>query len=86
MHKLVAVLDADVLVPILSRDLLLTAFDHDLYVPVVAPRILDEVERNLLTDFRHLDRAALTRRAEQVRATLRFHTHPTPKSLTPSRS
>lgn len=76
MRKLVAVLDADVLVPILSCDLLLTAFDHDLYVPVVAPRILDEVERNLFTDFPHLDPTALARRAGQVRTTLKFHIRP----------
>ena len=30
----VAVLDADVLVPILSCDLLLTAFEYDLFQPV----------------------------------------------------
>jgi len=35
----VAVLDADVLVPILSCDLLLSAFDADLYQPVVTPTV-----------------------------------------------
>jgi predicted nucleic acid-binding protein len=51
----VAVLDADVLVPILSCDLLLSAFDADLYQPVVTATILGEVERNLYADFGHLD-------------------------------
>ena len=41
MSTLVAVLDADVLVPILSCDLLLSAFDEDLYHPVVTPTILE---------------------------------------------
>ena len=35
---LAVVLDADVLVPILSCDLLLSCFDHDLYQPVVTRR------------------------------------------------
>lgn len=78
MAQLVAVLDADVLVPILSCDLLLTTFDHDLYLPAVTPRILDEVERALQTDFAHLDAAALRRRARQVRTALGFHIHPDP--------
>lgn len=80
MAQLVAVLDADVLVPILSCDLLLSAFDHDLYLPVVTPCILDEIERTLQTDFAHVDRAALRRRAGQVRTALAFHTHPDPKA------
>ncbi len=45
MSTLVAVLDADVLVPILSCDLLLSAFDEDLYRPVVTATILHETER-----------------------------------------
>lgn len=72
--RLVAVLDADVLVPILSCDLLLTAFEHDLFQPVVTPKILTEVEHTLLDDFSHLDPAALTRRAAQVASALRLHT------------
>jgi len=36
MTGTVAALDADVLVPILSGDFLLTAFDHGLYEPVVS--------------------------------------------------
>ena len=74
--RLVAVLDADVLVPILSCDLLLCAFDHDLYQPVVTGRILAEVERTLATDFAHLDPAAVRRRSSQVAQALAFHTHP----------
>lgn len=70
----VAVLDADVLVPILSCDLLLTAFDHDLYQPVVTHKILDEVERSLLRSFPHLDPDALRRRVEQMRQALALHT------------
>src|SRR5918996_541698 len=78
MARPVAVLDADVLVPILSCDLLLSAFDHDLYQPVVTPTILGEVERTLHTDFGHLDPEALGRRARQVRTVLAFHTRPDP--------
>lgn len=59
MSILVAVLDADVLVPILSCDLLLSAFDEDLYWPVVTTAILDEVERCLVDGFTHLDPVAL---------------------------
>ncbi|MGD9797326.1 MAG: PIN domain-containing protein [Acidimicrobiia bacterium] len=71
----VAVLDADVLVPILSCDLLLTAFDHDLYQPIVTPKILDEVERNLLLAFPQLDVDALRRRVDQMRRALTLYTH-----------
>lgn len=74
--RLVAVLDADVLVPILSCDLLLCAFDHDLYRPVVTGHILGEVERTLATDFGHLDPGAVRRRSAQVAQALGFHTHP----------
>lgn len=51
MSNLVAVLDADLLVPILSCDLLLSAFDLDLYRPVVTATILAETERNPIEDF-----------------------------------
>ncbi len=70
----VAVLDADVLVPILSCDLLLTAFDRDLYQPIVTPKILDEVEHNLLRALSHLDADALRRRVDQMRRALALHT------------
>lgn len=75
MSTLVAVLDADVLVPILSCDLLLSAFDEDLYRPVVTATILDEIERSLVDGFTHLDPVALRRRVAQVAAALSHHTH-----------
>ena len=75
MPNLVAVLDADVLVPILSCDLLLSAFDADLYRPVVTATILDEVERSLIAGFTHLDPLALRGRVAQVAAALSLHTH-----------
>ena len=74
MDELVAVLDADVLVPILTCDLLLTAFDHDLYRPVVTPKILDEVERNLLRVHPDLDPDRLRHRVEIMRRALVLHT------------
>jgi predicted nucleic acid-binding protein len=43
-----AVLDANVLVPILSCDLLLTAARHQLFQPVWSPTILEEVTRNII--------------------------------------
>lgn len=70
----VAVLDADVLVPILSCDLLLTAFDHDLFQPIVTPKILDEIDRNLLRSFPQFDPDALVRRVDQMRRALALHT------------
>ena len=71
----VAVLDADVLIPILTCDLLLTAFDYDLYRPIITVTILDEVERNLVDAFTHLDPAVLRDRVAQVAAALSLHTH-----------
>ena len=71
-----AVLDAEVLVPILSCDLVLCAFDHDRYRPVVSGCILGEVERTLASGFALLDPAAIGRRAFQVAQTLALHTHP----------
>ena len=47
----VAALDADVLVPIVVCDFLLTAFDHGLYEPVVSSAVLEDVERALIEDF-----------------------------------
>ena len=75
MSILVAVLDADVLVPILSCDLLLSAFDEDLYRPVVTATILDEVERSLVEHFTHLDPTALRGRVAQVAVALLHHMH-----------
>ncbi|MEZ5350943.1 MAG: PIN domain-containing protein [Microthrixaceae bacterium] len=70
MPRLLAALDADVLVPILSCDFLLTAFDLGLYEPVVSTEVLAEVERNLIEDFPHLDPASLRRRVRQMRDAL----------------
>ncbi len=70
MPRLVAALDADVLVPILSCDFLLTAFDLGLYEPVVSTEAIAEVERNLIEDFPHLDPAGLRRRVGQMRDAL----------------
>ena len=70
MPRLVAALDADVLVPILSCDFLLTAFDLGLYEPVVSAETVAEVERNLIEDFPHLDPAGLRRRVGQMREAL----------------
>lgn len=73
MPRLVAALDADVLVPILSCDFLLTAFDLGLYEPVVSAEAVAEVERNLVADFPHLDPASLRRRVDQMRDALNDH-------------
>ena len=62
MPRLIAALDADVLVPILSCDLLLTAFNSRLYEPVVSTQVLAEVERNLIDDFPRLAPAGAHRR------------------------
>jgi len=70
MPRIVAGLDADVLVPILSCDFLLTAFDLGLYEPVVSEAVLAEVERNLVADFPHLDPSRLKRRVGQMRSAL----------------
>lgn len=71
---MVAVLDADVLVPILTCDLLLTAFDHDLYRPVITPRIFEEVERNLVEAHPDLEPGRLRRRVEHMHRALKLHT------------
>jgi predicted nucleic acid-binding protein len=70
MPVAVAVLDANVLVPILACDFLLTAFDHRLLEPIVSSTLLDEVERTLLEDFSHLDPSALRRRVFAMRSVL----------------
>lgn len=70
MPRLVAALDADVLVPILSCDFLLTAFDLGLYEPVVSTEALAEAEPSLVEDFPHLDGARLHRRVGQMRDAL----------------
>lgn len=70
MPRLVAALDADVLIPILCCDFLLTAFDLGLYAPIVSAEALVEVERNLIADFPHLDPASVRRRVGQMRRAL----------------
>lgn len=66
----VAALDADVLVPIVACDFLLTAFDLGLYEPVVSSTALEEVERNLIEDFPHVDPDRLRSRVAHMRAAL----------------
>lgn len=73
MPQPVVALDADVLVPIVACDFLLTAFEYGLFEPVVSTTALDEVERALLTDFPHLDPAAVRYRAEAMRDVLDDH-------------
>lgn len=73
MPRLVAALDADVLVPIRSCDLLLTAFDLGLYEPVVSTEALIEVERNLIAGFPQLDPINLRRRVGQMNDALDDH-------------
>lgn len=70
MPIVVAVLDANLLVPIVACDFLLTAFEHHLFEPMVSSVVLDEVERTLVQDFPHLDPHALRRRVEHMRAAL----------------
>ncbi|MCL4291425.1 MAG: PIN domain-containing protein [Acidimicrobiia bacterium] len=73
MPRLVAALDADVLVPILLCDFLLTAFDLGLYEPVVSTEAIAEVERNLVEDFPRLDPEDIRRRVSQMRDALDDH-------------
>lgn len=70
MAGMIAALDADVLVPILACDFLLTAFDHGLYQPVVSENVLGEVQRTLRSDFPKLDGAAITYRVDAMREVL----------------
>jgi hypothetical protein len=75
MNQPVAVLDADVLVPVLVCDLLLCMFDAELFRPVVSPTILDEVERSLIADFPRLDPDGLRRRVDDMARALALHVH-----------
>lgn len=75
MSQPVAVLDADILVPVLVCDVLLSLFDAELFQPVVGPTILAEVERSLVVDFPHLDPDALRRRVHQMRRALALNVH-----------
>jgi rRNA-processing protein FCF1 len=73
--SIVAVLDADVLVPVLSCDVLLSMFDADLYRPIVTPTILDEVERNLIASHPNHDPELLRRRVGYMTRALGVHVH-----------
>lgn len=87
MPRLVAALDADVLVPILSCDFLLTAFDLGLYEPVVSIEAIAEVERNLIADFPHLDPVSISRRVGQMRDALEDNfVEPVRSTMFPTRS
>lgn len=66
----VAFVDANLLVPIVSCDFLLTAFDHGIFEPIVSTMVLDEVERTLIDDFRHVNPGSLRRHVEHMRAAL----------------
>ncbi len=66
----VAVIDANLLVPIVACDFLLTAFDHGVFEPIVSTTVLDEVERTLIDTFPHVDPGGLRRRVEHMRAAL----------------
>lgn len=69
----IAVLDADVLVPIVACDFLLTAFDHGLYEPIVSTTALAEIEEALIEDFPHLDPAAIRHRLAAMQMVLEDH-------------
>lgn len=73
MSDLTAALDADVLVPIIACDLLLTAFEAGLYEPIVSTTVLDETERALRDDFPHLAPSAVTSRVDAMRLVLDDH-------------
>lgn len=68
-HGAVAV-DANLLVPIVACDFLLTAFDHHLFEPIVSTMVLEEVERTLIEDFPHVDPSGLRRRVEFMKLAL----------------
>ena len=69
--KEVVVVDADVLIPILACDFLLTGLDLAIYELAVSQLVLDEVERHLLADFPGQDPTRLAGRARQMRFALR---------------
>ena len=71
----VVVVDADVLIPILPCDFLLTGLDVAVFELVVTPKLLDEMERHLVTDFAAQDHDRLALRAERVRIALRNYVH-----------
>lgn len=75
MNQPVAVLDANVLVPVLLCDLLLSMFDAELFQPAVSPTILGEVERSLIADFPHINPDGLRRRVDAMARSLTLHVH-----------
>jgi len=66
----VVVLDANLLVPIVACDFLLTAADHGLFEPLVSASILEEVERNLIELRPDIDPDRLRRRVGYMRTAL----------------
>lgn len=64
-------LDANVLVPIVACDLLLTAFERGLFDPVVSTLVPEEVERSLLVDFPSLDATAVRFRVASMEDALK---------------
>lgn len=66
----VTALDADVLVPIVACDFILTAFDHGLIEPVVSVVALAEVERGLIEDLPHLGPDVIAHRVGSMRTVL----------------
>lgn len=62
--------DADVLVPIVCCDFLLTASEVGLVDVVVSEPVLAEVERNLVENFPHVEPARLHRRVQDMRVFL----------------
>jgi len=73
-----------VLVPITACDFLLTAFDLDLYEPVVSNMVLDEVERTLSTDFPNLTDEAVRYRVDAMREALADQIATADPSVAPS--
>lgn len=73
MPRPTVALDADVLVPILACDFVLTAFDLGLYEPVVSIRVLDEVERTLVRTRPQLRPPAAEYRVDAMRTALEDH-------------
>ncbi len=68
-------LDANVLVPVLVWNLLLSLFDAELFQPAVSPTILAEVDRSLIVDFPRLDPGGLRRRVDGMARALALHVH-----------
>ena len=66
----IVALDANVLVPIVACDFLLTAFDLGVFEPVVSTEVIVEVERALVEDHPHLDPLAIERRVGSMRMVL----------------